>query len=148
VTSLSDALTNGGISLPGWLVGQAVQAYAARPNRGQIMHVICGKKNCDCRNTCTICMGKANAIMRLYESPNSGPGGPANMKAFCAGPNRASFTHVSGIAPAQYLLRPGWQPLSITRHVMWAARASSSTQVSDEALFFRPRTKVRLETGA
>lgn len=57
------------------------------------------------------------------------------MKGALCRPKPGKFTHVSGVAPAQYLLRPGWQPLSITRHVMWAARASSSTQVSDEALF-------------
>ena len=51
----------------GWLVEQAVRSYAARPGRDQVIKIICGKGGCN-YSTCMNCMGKANAIMQLYES--------------------------------------------------------------------------------
>jgi hypothetical protein len=51
----------------GWLVERAVRSYAARPARDQVVKIICGKGGCNF-STCMICMGKANAIMQLYES--------------------------------------------------------------------------------
>ena len=50
----------------GWLVERAVRSYAARPGRDQVIKIICGKGGCS-YGTCMTCMGKANAIMQLYE---------------------------------------------------------------------------------
>jgi hypothetical protein len=49
-----------------WIVEKAVRAYAARPNRGEIMKMFCTIASCDPEN-CMNCMGKANAVMQLYE---------------------------------------------------------------------------------
>jgi hypothetical protein len=51
----------------GWLVEKAVRSFAARPPREQVIKIICGKSGCN-YSTCMICMGKANAIMQLYEN--------------------------------------------------------------------------------
>jgi hypothetical protein len=51
----------------GWLVEKAVRAFAGRPMREQVIKIICGRGGCN-YSTCMICMGKANAIMQLYES--------------------------------------------------------------------------------
>jgi hypothetical protein len=53
-----------------WLVERAVRAYAARPGRDQLMALLCGNPHCKRRSDCMICMGKANAVMRLYEGPD------------------------------------------------------------------------------
>jgi hypothetical protein len=49
-----------------WLVEQAVRAYAARPNRSEIMKLFCTVSNCN-PATCMNCMGKANAVMQLCQ---------------------------------------------------------------------------------
>jgi hypothetical protein len=49
-----------------WIVEKATRAYAARPNRSQIMKLFCTVAHCD-RATCMDCMGKANTVMHLYE---------------------------------------------------------------------------------
>jgi hypothetical protein len=51
----------------GWLVERAVRSFAAQPSRDQLMKIICGKDRCN-YSTCMTCMGKANAIMHLYEN--------------------------------------------------------------------------------
>jgi hypothetical protein len=49
-----------------WIVEKAMRAYSARPSRSQIMKLFCTVANCD-PATCMNCMGKANAVMQLYE---------------------------------------------------------------------------------
>jgi hypothetical protein len=55
----------------GWIVQRALRSFAVRPNREQIMEIICGKGPCDQRSNCMRCMGKANAIIALYEARDS-----------------------------------------------------------------------------
>ena len=37
------------------------------PAREDIVRVICGIKRCDYRNSCYSCIGKANAILQMFE---------------------------------------------------------------------------------
>ena len=49
-----------------YLVVQALRGWNAKPSRDSIVREICGVPG-GCKNRCFNCIGKANAIMQLYE---------------------------------------------------------------------------------
>ncbi len=52
------------------LAARALRAYNARPSRQSIVREICGVPG-GCKPQCVGCIGKANAIMGLYEGRNA-----------------------------------------------------------------------------
>ena len=52
----------------GYLCMRALERFASQPPREQIVAIVCGSKSCSQRPTCISCIGKANAIMHLFEN--------------------------------------------------------------------------------
>lgn len=50
-----------------YLVAKALRAWANRPSRRDIVRAICGVKNCTQHDKCITCIGRANAIIGLFE---------------------------------------------------------------------------------
>ncbi len=53
--------------LPGTarIAALGLRRVARPPRREDIVKIICGIKRCELRNSCYVCLGKANEIMRL-----------------------------------------------------------------------------------
>ena len=50
-----------------YLAAKALRAWASRPTRREIVREICGVKDCTQHDKCMTCIGRANAIIGLFQ---------------------------------------------------------------------------------